>query len=271
MLSTVSCSKLSLLEDSVKKQRKAMKDFESKFFQALENKDAELLKSCFSERAVERAPDLDKGIAYVLDLYRDGKATISDDNQSCYSHYGENRDYTVMHCYCEFYAGENNYKVMWTDWLSNKADPSMVGVYSVELFEGTGNDKEYFDIAGIAYPEREFLDNSISTLFDYKGVQEDTYDIFSEDVLKNSSKVQLDALERFIDDNQSKSFDKMWISKEDGGYTAYADVRFALDYYVLGLKYNDDKKITAMSMGKDISSLDLDEPAITGISEIIDQ
>ena len=47
MLSTFSCSKLSMLNNSVKMEKDAARDFENKFFEAIEKKDGELLKSCF--------------------------------------------------------------------------------------------------------------------------------------------------------------------------------------------------------------------------------
>lgn len=70
MLSTFSCSKLSILNNSVKMEKDAARDFENKFFEAIEKKDGELLKSCFSEAALKDAADIDKGIEYVLSAYK---------------------------------------------------------------------------------------------------------------------------------------------------------------------------------------------------------
>ena len=96
MLSTFSCSKLSMLNNSVKMEKDAARDFENKFFEAIEKKDGELLKSCFSEAALKDAADIDKGIEYVLSAYKDGRATRTDDNISSYTQFKKGESFHTI-------------------------------------------------------------------------------------------------------------------------------------------------------------------------------
>lgn len=271
MLCAGSCAKLSLLSDSVKKEKEAVKHFEKVFFDAIENNDGEKLKSCFSPRALEQAGDIDKGIEYVLKAYNDGKATITDDNISSYTEYKKNAGSRVIHGKCEFRSGENNYLVKWTEWLKYEADPDMVGVYSVELFDlSESADTTFYDIAGIAYPERRFLDDSIGTIFNFDGVTENTTDIFSEELLEEADSYQLECLLDFIG-RDARIFNRMWVENSGGSYTAYADLRFAMEDYIMALKYNDEKKIIAVSAAGDINGTDLRDCRITGVSEMLNK
>ena len=135
MLSTFSCSKLSILNNSVKMEKDAARDFENKFFEAIEKKDGELLKSCFSEAALKDAADIDKGIEYVLSAYKDGRATRTDDNISSYTQFKKGESFHTINAHCKFESGDNSYLVKWTQCLKNEADPSMEGVYSLEFFD----------------------------------------------------------------------------------------------------------------------------------------
>ena len=272
MLSTFSCSKLSMLNNSVKMEKDAARDFENIFFEAIEKKDGELLKSCFSEAALKDAADIDKGIEYVLSAYKDGRATRTDDNISSYSQFKKGESFHTINAHCKFESGDNSYLVKWTQCLKNEADPSMEGVYSLEFFDmNEADDTNFYNIAGVAYPDREFLDDTLQTLFYYKGVKDDTTDIFSAELLEEADKYQLKCLTDFVDDTHNRSFNKMWVDNSSDRYIAYAYVSFSHTDYVLALKYDDDKKLMAVSAADDINGIDLRDYRITGVSEMMNK
>ncbi|WP_297958156.1 DUF5104 domain-containing protein [uncultured Ruminococcus sp.] len=266
MLAAASCSALDKLGDRIKKEQNSFKDFEKKAMKALAENDRELLKSCFSQKALERASDFDKGLDYVFDLYRDGKGRVVDDNSKSYSYYERDRKYKVVHAWCKFNAGENSYKMVWTQWLEDSGDPSMVGVYSFDLIEITGNEEYLFwDVAGIGYPERYCVHQTFSEL---TGSDTGAADVFSDELMENAVPVEKKYMLRVIDYIGSNDVGTLWVDDSKGCLDTYAEIRYDLHDYIMCLR-SDGEKITAASLADSAENIIIKDNEINGFAEML--
>ena len=271
LLTGSSCSVLSKLSKGIKNERDSVRSFEKTALKALEDCDEELLKSCFSKRALERADDFDKGMKYAIDLYRDGKATVVDENSSSYSFYEGNGHYKYVRGYCKFNSGNNRYKMVWTQWLEDTRDPDMVGVYSFDLIELSDNDDvKFWDIAGINYPERQYLHDMFSTISETDGASYDTEarDIFSEELLDNAALTEISPMLKVVFAQDGNSVGVLWTDTDSGHTDVYAEIRYDTKDYIMAFR-TDGEKVTAASAAEKAEDIVIKDNDITGFAAIV--
>lgn len=141
---------------------------EDTLIQGLDNKDADLIKSVFSKRAVSVCKDLDEGIQYMFDIYEGSFEKIVYQNTSTTNHYEEDLVVTEAEpIYVLKTTSDKYYKLRYTVWKSNDPDRETNGVYSIYFYECEADSKGAGGgpwIAGIDHPKRDGVDNAIDTI-----------------------------------------------------------------------------------------------------------
>ena len=266
MLATASCSALDKLGDRIKKEQNSFKDFEKTAIKALAENDRELLKSCFSQKALERAGDFDRGLDYVFDVYRDGNGKVADDGSKSYTFYGDGGKYTMIHAWCKFTAGENSYKMVWSQWLEDSIDPSMVGVYSFDFIE-LGNNEEYsfWDVAGIGYPERYCIHQTFSEL---TGSDIGDITVFSDELMENATPVERKFMLKVIDYIGANDVGTLWVDDSKGHLDTYAEIAYYGNNYIMCLR-SDEGKITAASLADNVENTIIKDNEINGFAVLL--
>jgi len=197
--------------------KEAIKNVEDTVIQALETKDEKLLKSIFSEKALTRAGDMDKGIDYIFDLYKGDFVEISEENHSTDEHMERNKNTRDIAAQCKITTTEDEYILSWRHWTVQEEDPSSVGVHSLRLIKA---DKHcsFYAIAGIEYPERyvvhEVMDGFVDAYYDKKETA--ITSLLSDELLKKEeTKQQLNQMEELLSDFFYSDMCDGWVIYEE--------------------------------------------------------
>lgn len=156
---------------------------------ALNRNDSDLMKSVFSEQALELSTDIDDGIDYIFSIYEGEYLETVYQGQSIQSFSGGK--ITGNWAICVIKTTEKFYSLRWTEWSQQEIDPYAKGVYSFEMKEceesqqGAGGGCL---LAGILYPKKNMDENVVSTLMAslYNNDREKLKSILSDDFLSNS-------------------------------------------------------------------------------------
>ncbi|MGI6177322.1 MAG: DUF5104 domain-containing protein [Eubacterium sp.] len=286
--SLTGCNIVKMREDLLSSQmvsdEEEMKRIEDIVIRALEEKDAELLKSIFSEKALARAEDIDRGIEYIFDLYKGEFQEITYENHS-----GEGQIYDGKHSrnispHCDIKTTEGTYTLSWDEWSVNEHDPSAQGVSSLQL--GTPDDgKGYWPVLGVDYPERYCAHQTLSAIVDNKVFEERNVsafkDMFTEEALNNPASEEM--IERLMDatkDFRYWNIGEGWVNyteSEDGErQNIYIEVHLTIvreGWYIMYYSFDRDEpdkisifKFTEVEEGADLSQYELgDEITEPGI------
>ena len=288
LLLPTSCSILDrsgLLSNQMKIEMDACKEFEEAFFEALEKKDEKKIRKLFSPRALQRADDLDEGIAYLFELYGGGKVTFEKDNRSSYHNFEKDKNRWEMHAYCFFTDGETEYRVNWVQFLKYDEDERMLGVYQIDMIvyeEGISQDALYLT-AGIHHPGRSTANHAIGILdtlyqLDHKATDRDPkYELPDEsawnglwdpDVYASLAQQDKDDMAHFFIDERSRKLLTGWFEfPKEGGMVYYCAIRFALHDGSLGIRFNDDGLITGMTIDIYRASFNTVEEGLHGFDD----
>lgn len=139
VFSLISCgrpqgNRLSRLEREARTEDEAKKVTADKLIKALENKDAASIRELFSPYALENSSDLDEKIQEMIDYYpgMDGK-------YECVGPSSRSSDYgTIVHIINPVIYAEKDgkkYEINICQYLRNDEDPSMEGVYLIEIIK----------------------------------------------------------------------------------------------------------------------------------------
>ncbi|MCD7742150.1 MAG: DUF5104 domain-containing protein [Ruminococcus sp.] len=201
--------------------------------QALEDNDAEAIKSLFSVHAKSLCADLDKEIEYMFSIYEGEYVESTQHNYSSEKHSGD-YETCIIYPVCVFKTTESYYKLTWNEWTINEKDKDKVGVYSMklEVWPDAGLNQGGGDlpIAGIVYPDNSFANDIAKDLWKIIYQQEyiDNYieefrNLLSESLL--ASGITDDDIDRFLDcckPMQKQKLDDGWIEfDEDKNITVY--------------------------------------------------
>ncbi|MDR2106259.1 MAG: DUF5104 domain-containing protein [Coriobacteriales bacterium] len=125
---------------------------------ALDARDEEALLGVFSERALQDARDMDRGLEYLFKKYQGTSMAVEGLGRggSTADHYGPPGRSKVVHAHCTITTTEREYTLRFDYYLINEEDPSMIGVYKIALFYPEDGMAERHsisaDLAGIYYP-----------------------------------------------------------------------------------------------------------------------
>lgn len=144
---------------------------------AVENKDFEMFKSVYSDYALEKAADIEKGFEYICGLYSGSfKEFLHSNNSGGTEYFNESRG-SIYNPSFGLQTDEKYYILRFTQWDFPEY-PSMSGVHCVQLVECTKEDAEYvggksFVFPGVYYPENEFIDVIYGRIIHFLGQMED--------------------------------------------------------------------------------------------------
>lgn len=168
--------------------------------EALNCNDSDLMKSVFSEQALELSTDIDDGIDYLFSIYEGEYLETVYQGQSMQSFSGGKviGNWRV----CVIKTTKKFYSLRWTEWSQQEIDPYANGVYSLEMEEceegrqGAGGGCL---LAGILYPKRNIDENMLNILMAslYNNDREKLKSILSDDFLSNSD--ALENIDEFIE------------------------------------------------------------------------
>jgi len=194
----------------------AMKKVEDTVIQALETKDEELLKSIFSEKALTKAGDMDKGIEYIFDLYKGDFVETTEENHSTDEHIEKDKSTKDIGAQCKITTTEGEYILSWVEWTIQEEDSSAVGVYNLQLQEE--NDMRGFRrIAGIHYPQRYTSHDVISAIVDTFYRKEDTFTSFlsNELLAKVGTEEQLNQMDELLSNFFYSDMGDGWVTYDE--------------------------------------------------------
>lgn len=196
-------------------------EVEDVLVKALENKDEELLKSLFSEKALSRSGDIEKGIDYIFNLYQGEFVEIVERNHGSDEHIEKGKSTKDVSAWCLIKTSKATYKLSWVDWMKQDADPTAVGIYCLQMSEyQDGVYNSYYDIAGIEYPEREVVHSSIKGINGLLEEQNQEYfqTLLSQNVLSNIPEVDL------LADKVFNLFPHYKYSDKKDGWVTYSEI-----------------------------------------------
>lgn len=253
---SLSDMRLYQLNQTSKTESEAMKYVEDTVIQALETKDAELLKSVFSEQALERASDIELGIEYMFGIYEGDFIEISNVNYSVDEHIERNNSWSCVYGQCHIETSQKEYVLSWSDWIKHTGNPSAVGVYKMNLREyNEGEYHSYMNIAGVNYPERDFVHNTLHGFIDISGdtSSEDINSFFSTKALSNVNDTERDKLFWFLSRIKLANMKGAWIEYKEIGDKIKTNVYLEVaESYVLYFTYDLEEadKISAIKLTK---------------------
>ena len=274
MLLCACLDRLSLLESNSQKEHKAMKAFEETFFTALEKKDEKAIRQCFSKSAIERTSDLDEGFAYIFDLLGGKKVEIQKDNLSAYQTYERRANTWEIRCYCNFTSEGKSYRLHWNQYLQYEPDPKMEGVYSLIIFEAEEGEPAPFtlwNLAGIEHPGRMQIITALNYLrdLDEQGVQyhlkekkslpreeyvfpedEELRKYFDAEYLSSMDGDEKRNMLALFKSAYSVDYNSAWLAEDGEELCAFVQIRFAMQDYCLGIRFNDSGLICGMNVRK---------------------
>ncbi len=242
------------LNQSSKTEAESIKYIEDTVVQALETKDVELLKSVFSEQALERANDIELGIEYMFDIYEGDFVEITHSNHSADKHIEKNNSWTCIYGQCHIETSQKVYVLSWSDWIKHTGNPSAVGVYKMNLREyKEGEYYSYMDIAGVNYPKRDQIHNTLRNFLD---ISSDTSDeeicsLFSEKLLANASDAEKEKLYWFLSRLRLANMKGAWVNYGEVEGQKKTDVYLEVSgSYILYFSYDleETDKISAMKL-----------------------
>jgi hypothetical protein len=286
--SLTGCNIVKMREDLFSSQmvsdEEEMKRIEDIVIRALEEKDAELLKSIFSEKALSRAEDIDRGIEYIFDLYKGEFQEITYENHSVEGHIEDGKHSRNISAQCDIKTTEGTYTLAWYEWTVQEHDPSEQGVYRLHLRKSEDK-KGYRHIAGIDYPERYRAHQTLSSIIKNKIFEERNVsafkDMFTEAALNNPASEGM--IERLMDrtkDFRYSDIDDGWVNytgSEDGErQNIYVEVNLTKvrpGSFIMYYSFDRDEpdkisifKFTEVEEGADLSQYELgDEITEPGI------
>ena len=217
VLSFSGCSVIHMARENATKERSGSSDsdsegseesvsFEELLIQGLDNRDAGLIKSLFSEEALSVCTDIDVGIQYMFDIYEGKFERRVHEGTSTTKHYEDDRVITMAEpIYIIKTTADKYYKIKATYWKCDKPGFSRQGLYSMYFLECEADTKGAGGgpwIAGINYPERDAVDNAIDTYI-YSATRSKPEELRKE--------IDEDVLSK---DNNAKKIDK-YISAKD--------------------------------------------------------
>ena len=286
--SLTGCNIVKMREDLLSSQMASadeeMKRIEDIVIRALEEKDAELLKSIFSEKALARAEDIDRGIEYIFDLYKGEFQEITYENHSEEGHIYDGKHSRSILPQCDIKTTEGTYTLAWDEWIVNEHDPSAQGVYWLVLIKSDER-KGYRHFAGIDYPERYRAHQTLSSIIKNKIFEERKVsafkDMFTEAALNNPASEEM--IERLMDATKDFFYSDIgdgWVNytgTEDGErQNVYVEVNLTQvrrRWFIMYYSFDRDEpdkisifKFTEVEEGADLSQYELgDEITEPGI------
>jgi len=273
--SAASCTvldKTGMLSNDSEKEHKAMEEFETAFFEAIEKNDTKKMKALFSPRAQEYAEDLEEGIEYILGLCGTGKIVKGKDNVSSTKYYESEGTTWEVRPYCMFTCDGREFRVNWTQYLDYGEDAKMIGVYQIALNDLSAGDNIYtISSAGIWHPGRAPINNAFRTLDElfltdhkasdrnpkYEIPDESTWrDLWDADVFDALAQEDKDTMAKFFVDERSRKWLGAGRISYDGMDTFYfCTVRHALKSGSFGMRFNKDGKLTGIALDMDTTKM----------------
>ncbi len=275
LMSLTGCSnsRLSMLNSSSKNEYEAIDELEQKLVDALENKDRELLKSIFSEKAISRSSDIEEGIDYIFNLYKGDFIEITERNHSSTGYYGPEGTELVIYGWFIIKTTEETYRIDYDYWYVQEIELSELGVYTLrfEKYE-EGEYTPYWSVAGIVLPQHEKVHTTLTKLFD-SFRHEDTHMLSSlfqisdeekENIMKSSDEVIEVFASRYISTNMGDG----WLVYDGSTFHVYVEGYFPSSDYIIYFRYdttpgNEDKiylmKFTEIKEGTSLEDYELGE------------
>lgn len=216
VLSSTGCSKRKSEYDYVN-------ELNNVIVEALKNEDKELFKSIFSNKALDRAPDIDEGIDLVFELYKGNFVEIVDKNHSSTTHFGEPGYKKNISGWFYIKTTENVYKISYDYYPVDKSDTSNVGVYNLGFSEYEDNQQDLIDftIAGISTPKRYCMYLILSNIL--TAMNENNVELIKKNFSERSLNVNFDQKVDKIFDLYHRDF--VWAWLKDGWYSVNSDGR----------------------------------------------
>jgi hypothetical protein len=288
-IALTSCAQLQkmredMLSNDVQKEKEAMYAFEDDFFQALEKEDRKGIKNCFSKFSKAHADDWDEAIDYLFTVYTGGKIKKTKDSNSSYKTIEKKKNSWTVSAYCQFTADGKEYQINWTQYLTFDEDPDMIGVYSLSLVERGEQEIPDFSIAGIFWPGKEPALHAISTLhsigYESGKTQQNKVradrtlpdesswkDLFDDQIFASLDQSSKNDLILFFMNYQGQHFKQLWIEERSDAQYLYSTLHYTMKDGVFGMKFNEDGKITGITMKLGVDELNEIPDGITGFEE----
>ncbi len=129
---------------------------------AIENEDFEMFKSVYSDYALKKSADIEKGFEYICELYSGNFEEITHSNSGGGTEYLNHSRGSINHHSFGIRTDEKYYILRYSLWEFPEYK-TMSGVHCVQLVESTKEETIHvggreFVFPGIYYPENEFID-----------------------------------------------------------------------------------------------------------------
>lgn len=155
---------------------------------AIENKDFEMFKSVYSDYALEKAVDIEKGFEYICEIYSGKFEEITHSNCGGGTEYFDGSRGSINHHSFGVRTDEKYYILRFSQWNFPEYE-SMSGIHCIQLVESTKEETIHvggkpFIFPGIYYPENKFIDvmywrilHFLNRMEDGKGFGNEEYNV----------------------------------------------------------------------------------------------